>query len=130
MSMDGGEYSVLHDTTAFGLTLDYTNQLLYWTNGDGYIYSSSVDGLSTTEVHDAYYYYYFYSYNSITILNDHLFWLNENNMNQFNLKNGTFKTAVLTFYHCWWWQRPMVAVSKDRQPEGRISLRPTILLLL
>ena len=116
MSMDGREYSVLHNTTAWirGLTLDYTNQVLYWY--DGYIYSSSVDGSNTTEV---YYNYYINSYNSLTIISEHLFWLSWNTLIQFNLKNGTF-TKLPIASSCSWNNRPMVAVSKDRQPEGEI----------
>ena len=117
--MDGREYSVLHETAAWvrGLTLDYTNQVLYWYDGDGYIYSSSVDGSNTTEV---YYSYYIYSYNSLTIISEHLFWLSWNTVIQFNLKNGTFTTALQITSSCWGWTTPMVAVSKDRQPGGEI----------
>ena len=112
MSMDGGEQSVLHSTNLYGLALDITNQVLYWDGYDNRIYSSYVDGSNIAEVHhDS----GSSSYNSLTFLNDHLFWWRGNTVNEFNLKTSTHTTSSVI--HCW--SRSIVAVSKGRQPEGR-----------
>ena len=125
MSMDGREQSVLHSTSwLHGLTLDYTSQVLYWITNGGPVYFLFVDGSNKTEVYSDNYVSSNYWYNCITFLNDELFWLRHFYMNQLNLKDtSTQITSPLVGLQCYLkgtLSRPVVAVSKDRQPEGEV----------
>ena len=127
MSVDGREQSVLHSTSwLHGLTLDYTSQVLYWITSGGQVYSLFVNGSNKTEVYSDGYGYNinYYWYNSLTFLNDQLFWLNHYQMNQLNLKDATthITSSSAINNNCYYNQftRPVVAVSKDRQPEGEV----------
>ena len=117
-SMDGRMRTVLHDTDLpsyfVGLTLDYTTQTLFWTNGQE-IYSSNVNGLGqkrlTTELPNIFGYGY-----GITVFKDVLYLEGSSEIHSVNKSSEQILATTSFSSRC---SHGIQIISEQRQLHGK-----------
>ena len=129
-SMDGNNRTVIHNTSLVwpnGLTLDYSTQVLYWT--DAYldrIESSNTDGSNRRILVNVSGYHPF----GITLLEDTIYfsdWI----LNGILMTNKSGGQSVQTLYQTDCYLRPygIQVFSEQRQPQGSFALLAPLFIL-